>query len=968
MSRDWFDLKHLYQGIEGARAAFEKVCERLLRAMNPDKMVTQVRPNPGDGGIDISVGNFGVDPIEVYQCKFFLEQLGDSQKQQIRDSFNTCIQAPKVKIASWNLCLPKVLDQKELLWWSEWRAEMLRRHDISILLYNGKKLIDLLQEHGLYDQVFQLEKKKEINELPYITATKQYLDEQINESFFSLKYTADRYVPREIEAGIENWLDKKPSSCFLLLAPAGSGKTNLFCQLATRSASIRPTLLVTGAQMNTNDPLGLWAPFYKILSGLIKLDRDRAEIIRVLKSYLGRNRQGVAYFIDAINESAEPARMSSELQNFLDEARSVGISTVISCRDHYWGYFEAGWWTLFLQRKGKKGSRPFIRRLGNYQEKEAEQAFAIYFKAHQISVDLQDNAKIQFRHPLLLRFFCETHRRKSIGKLTDIRLKDLFDQYWNEKLRSISEKMKAQGEESTTEVITAGIGDGILAIADTMLSINKRLLAAATAIEITRSENGPSYIKTPYSRILDEHIILEELSTLDAANEKMVAFVFEEFMEYSMARSIVRKWRGLDADQVKEAIRKLILDFDNFSQLFGVVLYIALMLKEQRKINLWPILIGMGDKWARVVVESLKKLAFQQKDEGVLQAIVDLLHVQDAWVLTSTLKLLRHKRFKWALSLEVQNAVYRLIDHDKSAVKIQAVFVSARFEPAFRHQCLEKAVSEGMNKSRKVVALATMQVLVKVRTDKSLYLLAQLCGRYYDKQQIIAQEAADRLEDDIAETFRFLKHSDVIVCIGAASILGHSRSREALSQLEEVYISGFTNARPFDETRHPDWTLLKDDLLKNEEKVRAEVIETAYYRLNGMMLYRTLLLTWREKIGLAVKEARIGLPHDVNTIEERLENLNLIAFIIRKGIEYRSGREWRTTRSGNESFRISDPTSRDPWMSDETVNLLFSLFGLIPSETDHLKQYGLRVNLRNDKMGYYWKDCIYRAWGEEPPL
>ena len=95
MNRNWVDFKGLHSNIAGAREAFEDACESLYRKINHDKHVSQVKVKMGDGGIDIFIGELGVEPITVIQCKFFLESFDNSQKSQIRDSFNTAISSKK---------------------------------------------------------------------------------------------------------------------------------------------------------------------------------------------------------------------------------------------------------------------------------------------------------------------------------------------------------------------------------------------------------------------------------------------------------------------------------------------------------------------------------------------------------------------------------------------------------------------------------------------------------------------------------------------------------------------------------------------------------------------------------------------------------------------------------------------------------------------------------------------------------
>lgn len=159
MERDWRDFKALNGNIEGARAAFELACEKLFRKMFPENFVQVVRANPGDEGIDILVGEIEGEPIKVFQCKFFLEQTGETQKGDIRDSFKRAIESKEYKMSEWTLCIPKTLDIAEHKWWSGWKSRSQQKHSIPIHLKNGNELIELMKEHGLYERVFQIDRE-----------------------------------------------------------------------------------------------------------------------------------------------------------------------------------------------------------------------------------------------------------------------------------------------------------------------------------------------------------------------------------------------------------------------------------------------------------------------------------------------------------------------------------------------------------------------------------------------------------------------------------------------------------------------------------------------------------------------------------------------------------------------------------------------------------------------------------------
>ncbi len=160
LERDWRDFKALYGNIEGARTGFEKACESLFREIYKTKNVQQVEVKQGDGGIDIFIGEIGVSPITVIQCKFFLEEFAEVQYNQIRSSFLTAKESKQYELKEWILCIPKVLDLQQNKWWGNWKEKKIKEFKLgssSIKLVNGNELIDLFKKYNLYNQVFNID-------------------------------------------------------------------------------------------------------------------------------------------------------------------------------------------------------------------------------------------------------------------------------------------------------------------------------------------------------------------------------------------------------------------------------------------------------------------------------------------------------------------------------------------------------------------------------------------------------------------------------------------------------------------------------------------------------------------------------------------------------------------------------------------------------------------------------------------
>src|SRR5262245_6952785 len=98
-----------------------------------------------------------------------------------------------------------------------------------------------------------------------------------------------------------------------------------------------------------------------------------------------------------------------------------------------------------------------------------------------------------------------------------------------------------------------------------------------------------------YGRIRDAYIILEEQVRGKGKRETpQVALVYEEYMEYVMAQFLLRNWEEVNASEEERLneIVELTGKYKSFAQILGVMVYHSLLLKEQRGIVLWPLLLS----------------------------------------------------------------------------------------------------------------------------------------------------------------------------------------------------------------------------------------------------------------------------------------------------------------------------------------------------------------------------------------
>ena len=522
------------------------------------------------------------------------------------------------------------------------------------------------------------------------------------------KYDADLYVNRAIEEEIDAFLDGPGSgsapNCFLIVAPAGSGKTNLLCDLARVRASRQPTLLLKGSSVYLSGTTGLLGAVKEELEAASAevAFRSAGDSLHTLHRLAGEVGRHALIFLDAINEHDRPAAMRRALEDLLRKTRRRRVRLVITCRDYYWGLFKGRFWEgatingLPAEDEGGEdgdGGDDFSR----FTADEHEQALPLYLEHYGISGRPVGDAAEQCRHPLLLRFFCEAYRGQDVGEVEDIRLKELFDRYWAQKLVSIAERMIRQGDERLQDGLTQDVEAYLLNVAAHMLHNNVRAVPLSEIAEATHVEEVYSDPRSIYGRIRDEFIILEEKER-GAGRRKtpQIAFVYEEFMEYVMARSLTRDWArdGLDEPGILAAVDDLTEKYDEFAQILGVMVYLALMLKDERDLALWSLLLERGERWQRVVFEAFRKLPEDQLDGGVFDALEQMVRTGDEEIQKQVLDFLKLQRVREAepKSASLAVLVAELATSDEVPIARRAVLALASMPAEAAVRVLEEAL------------------------------------------------------------------------------------------------------------------------------------------------------------------------------------------------------------------------------------------------------------------------------------
>lgn len=454
---DWQDYKVRNTNVEGARAAFEKDCTTLFNIIHKDRNVKTVKVSVGDGGIDVFVGNIGVEPIIVIQCKFFLEAFGASQKQQIKDSFNTVINSVEFETEEWILCIPRTLDLKQNKWWCEWADAMKSKHSLKddfIILNDGNNLIDLFKTHNLFNQVFKIEDSLKIADIDkkvdviYKTITNDIsFDEtqiEINKANFYLENVpnlfgenTETHIERSetnfIYEWINNDLNNDQKNIFILEGEKGYGKT-----------VVLKDLLLKLKQNNTN-VLGIKADKY-YASDRIELEKkifqkENISIEKIVQLYKNENKTLVIVIdqLDALSQTLSTNREFIQTYNRLisDLSFQSNVRIIISTRSYDLN-FDA---ELSIYKSNKYSK---IKITGISKEKVQE--VLLKYEINNCSEKLLELLTV----PNHLDIFCRLPSKINIDTLSS--LKDLYDALWKQliynknelQLKSILYKIAAE--------------------------------------------------------------------------------------------------------------------------------------------------------------------------------------------------------------------------------------------------------------------------------------------------------------------------------------------------------------------------------------------------------------------------------------------------------------------------------------------------------------------------------------------
>lgn len=399
----------------------------------------------------------------------------------------------------------------------------------------------------------------------------------------------------------------------IVVDKAGRGKTNILCKLSTELSDKHLITFFIGSDLRLKGKTDLLEMVSNSLG--FSNESELSQWFKPLNYNLREQQRYLIVVIDAVNESQDWEILKQNIEELVILTYNHNIRVLFSCRDLHWeGYFHNKNDIIDQYTSA-------VVYLGDFTPDEFSEVLPKYCAYFHVKIEgLSDEAILALRHPLLLRFFCEAYGDKlgpisTIALISHIRLKKLFDDYWDKKCESIRKKLRHR---SSIEINTFLNSLSLAMLKNENRYISLKDLPAITGESDLQTENSK------YVAILDEDVILEQSPIND---EPFTAFTYDEFMEYILARSLLP---SLNRGEYKTLISQLIKILSinrKFPNAIGTVGYLSVMLKEQYDISVWAPLINHYPIWYLTAIRSCSQLDENLWDSEVYSVVNKLVSI-----------------------------------------------------------------------------------------------------------------------------------------------------------------------------------------------------------------------------------------------------------------------------------------------------------------------------------------------------
>lgn len=344
--------------------------------------------------------------------------------------------------------------------------------------------------------------------------------------------------------------------CLVLVDSAGTGKTNIVCHLAEQLAVDQPVILLSG-HMELSSEYDIEAHIQRQLE---------ATFSGIFTDWIPRVSAGLQdagkwlfIIIDGINENTRRPLFIKLLKGLLPKLENRRIKLILTCRDLSWDVFRDTIEPHLFEN---------VIALNRFSDPEWHEAIDTYFKKFNVECTLSKEAREALRDPLLLRFFCEANRNGRLGFVSNLRLLSVFHLYVDRIGHGISERNGLLRPDAMLRLL--------LAVANKMW---QQRSVAINLDSVDVREREKSERDSVYNLVLSENIILEE-STHLYSTRKLVRFLYDEFMEYVIARSWVDQISGAadKASALDRLVQEAAESLGVFPPALGSILFLDKML------------------------------------------------------------------------------------------------------------------------------------------------------------------------------------------------------------------------------------------------------------------------------------------------------------------------------------------------------------------------------------------------------
>jgi HEAT repeat protein len=477
------------------------------------------------------------------------------------------------------------------------------------------------------------------------------------------KYRPELYVARGADAEIWEYLTDflSPSAKSLIMRErAGSGKTNLVCNIASRLLEEGyPCVFILGSQ-----PIGNRLELLAEVLRALGFDPGAGERMQLAVARLGEALElaplkPLSILIDAINEARDVDAMREALSELCAQLKPLRVRILVTCRDIYWNFLNGEWVGI------TEGN---IRSFDLYRYDAATWPVVLrrYFDAYQITGQLVGDAEQACRHPLLLRFFCEAYEGEEVWVVNHIRLRPLFEKYLEKKVERLASARNSlfRAEESVTECLQS--------FAAEMLDTNDVSVPEQRATALT-GDSGRLHSDSLYVRLLDEDIILDEVP--DASNKRLmrrVRFVYEAFFEFMLARELARRWEELTKDEIMDRLVALLDPSAGMRNVRGALAFLDDFF-ESRQLSVWRELADRAPMWQGVILASLREADPYNLPTALREAFPTLLNSVNHETRVAAVQLLGIDDFRSQLDPGNSLLLHHLLHDRRREVRQQAL-------------------------------------------------------------------------------------------------------------------------------------------------------------------------------------------------------------------------------------------------------------------------------------------------------